>query len=385
MTKKYKNKYGAVSLYVVIFSAILITIITVGFIAVMVRNQRQATNNDLSRSAYDSALAGVEDGKRSILRYLNCIKTPGDTGCAAVIANMSASDDGCTDIVAGLDGVNVSDGEVAIDSTSSNNFQQAYTCVKVTIDTDDYIDELSKNESKLVPLIGLEKFDTIRLDWFIKSDLPPGETIQIDSPTATTLYDNWGNRPPIMRANYFYSDKNNFNLSDFDINGNNSKTLFLYPNKYGSGSISSFAFSEDIRNASTPRYTKPAHCELDYDLDLVGNGYACSTKLRLPVAIDSNKVAFVYLTSLYNKTTYKISLMDSTAADKIVKFDGVQPEIDSTGRANDLFRRIKTRVELVNPNYPYPQAAVDIDSTGNFCKAFQITDKLTNYANSCTP
>ncbi|MNT89909.1 hypothetical protein D3C72_2307220 [compost metagenome] len=70
-----------------------------------------------------------------------------------------------------------------------------------------------------------------------------------------------------------------------------------------------------------------------------------------------------------------------------VPFDGVIAKIDATGRANDLFRRVESTVELEPINFPYPEAAVDI--SGNLCKNFVVTDGTgpnRGYsAGSCTP
>jgi len=114
---------------------------------------------------------------------------------------------------------------------------------------------------------------------------------------------------------------------------------------------------------------------------LGGGGYACSVKLDLPVPINAGSATgFLRLSALYNASDYSVTLFSGATQ---VQFDNVQPSIDSTGRANDLYRRVSTRVTLTDSSFIYPEAAVDL--TGNFCKNFVVTDKTTDYSNSCTP
>ena len=60
-----------------------------------------------------------------------------------------------------------------------------------------------------------------------------------------------------------------------------------------------------------------------------------------------------------------------------VDFADVQPIVDSTGRANDLFRRIEARVELVDTYFPIVNYALAVDKTkdgeGDVEKDFYVT------------
>jgi len=183
----------------------------------------------------------------------------------------------------------------------------------------------------------------------------------------------------------------NFRLTDFDdINAageSNANTLFLYPTGT-TGSTSPVTNDTYLFSSRDDRLTGvgqplPVACRGS----IGSGGYACTVTLTLPTPIGgiglNGRTAYLRLSALYNASNYRVTL--KTAAGDPAKFDAVQPEIDSTGRANDLFRRVRTRVELIDTTFAYPEATVDI--TGSLCKNFTVTDKTSDYSNTstCTP
>ena len=393
---KSKNQKGAVSLFVVVFAALLITVVVVSFTRIMINDQQQASTVDLSQSAYDSAQAGVEDGKRALLRYQNVCNDSDIASCnkAADVVNSAKCN-------AGLENIStVVDGEVKIQQRVGDNaLDQAYTCVKIALNTNDYLGTLQTDSSNVIPLFSKAPFDTVLLEWYTADDLQSHDNLSVDLLPASSfsfpLINSWPiNRPSIMRTQLMQVGSN-FTLNDFDsINSagqSNANTLFLYP--LGTTGISSNTIdskdmaARDLRRSSVSG-PQPTTCSGS----LTSGGYACSTKLVLPVPVNGgNRTAFLRLTSMYNKAHYRVLLLDSTKPCDLnqfqglgcIQFDGIQPEIDSTGRANDLFRRVVSRVELRDVNYPYPDAAVNV--TGNLCKDFLVTNKTTDYKNNCTP
>lgn len=377
-----KKQNGSVSLFVVIFAALLITIVTVSFVRIMVKDQQQANATDLSQSAYDSAQAGVEDAKRALLKYQSiCASDPTSSDCAT--AAMNVASDKCNVAVGTLTDIGTllvaSDNkEVKVQTGTDNALNQAYTCVTITLNTDDYLGELKQDESKLIPLVGVSDFDTIKLEWFSAKDLQ-GTGMTVDLPTVidgVSLFNqnDWQpNQPSIMRTQLIQFN-GNFSLTDFDGN-DNASTQFLYPTSAISDTLD---FTNNLRKTAIA--PKRVHCLGN----LNSGGYACSATMILPLT--GARIAYLRLTSLYKKANYRITLLNGAIP---VQFNAVQPEIDSTGRANNVFRRVKSRVELTDVNFPYPEAAVDV--TSNFCKDFPVTDDPDDYNNyinstiSCKP
>ena len=67
--KETSKESGVVSLFTAIFFTILLTVLTTGFIRIMINENQQANDDDFSSRAYYAAESGVEDMKRALAQY----------------------------------------------------------------------------------------------------------------------------------------------------------------------------------------------------------------------------------------------------------------------------------------------------------------------------
>lgn len=361
---------GAVSLFIVIFSALLITTITISFLQLMVKDQQQAMYSDLSESAYDSAVAGVEDAKRALLMQQDCIGD-GTQRCADIQTAIGAGE--CTTLSTIFGG---GAGETAIVQTEGDRrLEQAYTCVKITQDTKDYLGSIDSNATAtLIPLRGRSPFNKIVISWALSKT---GGDITLPTPDdPQRLLPKEGaswpvGRPALLRAQLI-NGHSSFRLSDLDTSGYSS-TLFLYPSRSG---LPTATFALDGRRDAANGSSQPIKCQPN----VASGAYACQVTIDIDTAVQAgSQIAFLNLMAFYNATDYKVELRDGVTP---VLFDNVQPEVDSTGRANDLFRRVVSRVEL-NNTFNYPTAA--LETRNNICKNFSVTTEDSGYDNKCSP
>lgn len=218
--KSNKNfKKGGVSIFIVIVVGVLVSIMSASFLRLMFRDQEQASKLDLSQSAYDSAQAGVEDAKR-FLRIFRSACGPSGTGdfegghydCNAM--RDAIRSDSC--YVLATAGIGNANSETIIQTTSgaggaSNDasLNQAYTCVKLRMNTADFLGRTNDGSPSVINLRGTTAFNRVRIRWHSRENMTNGNNIALDSlsnPSVRPRIDsrNWRNqnRPAILKAQF---------------------------------------------------------------------------------------------------------------------------------------------------------------------------------------
>jgi hypothetical protein len=373
MTELYRQREsGAAAIFIVIFASLLMMVVTLSFVKLMLSDQSQATTNDLSQSAYNSALSGVEDGKRLLLLQQSCDGPTPPSAAVCFTAKTAIAAGNCDTIAAGL--ATGASNESPVGGAALN---QAYTCVKITTNTFSYEKLLPQGQSQVVPLRSVLPFDTVVISWFSKDDLSSGATTSFPTAGLTTPLPPTGgwptNAPPIVRAQFMQTG-DSFKLADLDAAGH-ANSVFLYPQKTPVGATTLSDISTDTRRIAPPSGPVGVKCTVAFAAK-----YSCSIKIQYSAAAGSSAArnAFLRLNALYSDTHYSVQLYEGATP---IAFDGVQPIIDVTGRADNMFRRVLARVELAG-SFVYPEAAIDMKN--DLCKDFSVTnDSYT--PNTCDP
>jgi hypothetical protein len=378
---KYVRQSGAVSLFAVIFGAMLLTIVTIGFMRLMLMDQRQASDNDLSQSAYDAALAGIEDAKRVV----RAAQT-GNMQAAGVLSGPI----NCNMIAAsGVAGGSAS-GETVIQTGSGagKKFDQAYTCVKIAMQSQDFIYKAIEDKSQLISLRAVSSFNKIIIEWYRRDDesnLNAANAVNTEISTTGELptKDKWNsNTPPLVRAQVI-SPGSTFNLATLDTTG---VTSFLRPNVLRSDVVSQSGTVVSGKSSDRPRATDGNEHNNGTNIISCSKTFRFSGEYSCKAVIDVDEVpagsesVFLRLVSIYKGGSIKVSLQKSDGT--TVNFDGVQPIVDSTGRASNLFRRVEARLQI-GDDFAYPDNAVELKNS--LCKDFSISGSGAAAVGRCKP
>lgn len=384
-----KIKHGATSIYIVVFATILFGVVTLSFVRIMLSEASQSSDDDLSQSAYDSAMAGVEDAKIAVNEYYSCLSSGGGASACDWKNVITKNPDNPTCDNSFLLGEvlhNRSSGDreeipIVSTSTSSNNStdvsDQAYTCVIISDVTPDYRGTLtSDTRTKVIPISvtrdggdgsmgassssDLSSVSYIDFSWY--SELNRGSLQSSGYRLASDgKFRNLNNTtiPPTIQLTLLRVRQGQLNFSDLHSDNTSSdgtinSTMVLLPssgsnpNLISSAAILSYGY---ISSTDTP---VPVTC---------GDGeFACTVRLDVSgLNFEYGDNVFLVASLPYGDamSDFAVTLLKDDGVTP-VKFRGVQISVDSTGRTNQLFRRVEVRLDPADLFFPYPQYAVEL-------------------------
>lgn len=341
--KDRKFKQGAASFYMVAIATLVLVIIATSFAAIMIAEINRTSNDDLSQSAYDAAVAGVEDARLAYYNYKNCVKSGGGA-CEKYIG-----DDKCNSFVREL-GRGDNESEVKVQEGSGNDMDQAYTCTKIDLGSYDYLSSLNDENPTRVVKVKLAEGDAkdvkaVKMSWGVN-----GETDPVDV-----------GKLPILEVGLLQTGGSAFTMDSFDVTNEyetNRGTVFLSPTS-GGGVTSINAGGGFLKSNNKVAENASHNVQCDG-----GSEPQCSVILELPdpVGGERSNDTFMLMWSKINgeNTTYTnldvkmelcsdsenctVASEESSGEDSRMRLD-MQVVIDSTGRANDLYRRVEVRLE----------------------------------------
>lgn len=347
------RKKGAASFYIVAISTLILVIVVASFATLIVSQMERTSNADLSQSAYDAAMAGVEDAKLAYLNYKNC-KAAGYTAASSVNTDEGLPNnnrDACSyilyymnnpdcDMVAKMLGRVVAPGvgmEVKEDE-EGNNMQQYYTCVKINNQPQDQTKNLQPYETAVFKPVfasgSASEIKKIKVRWGGDSKLsvtilqaPSG--FNFDDFTFPSL--DGDNETGTNLGTVFLArgdDRGDESVSEKVVMKSNDKTVI---HSYESAGIE----NEDIRNEVHRIKCGDEECVATISLpNLYGGGNGNRANGLFEIAI----------MSFDSRIDESVSISYLNGDDEPVSIEN-QFVVDSTGRANDLYKRVKVTLD----------------------------------------
>jgi len=304
---------------------IVISLTVLGFAQISRRNQREALDRQLSTQAFYAAETGVNDVRQ-------IIRARADAGSA--VPNKTT----CSDTGGGVYSLtpNLDTGTVV-----------KYTCV--TVDASPNI--LRYNDvgttSIIVPATSASgsPFDDLTFEWRTKvpGSPPAGCPTGLGFPPASSWSCDYG----VLRIDLVPIGPGAFTS---DSLRDATMTTFAVPvSSGGTNAISYQPSTANPNNATAVRCT--------------------ATSCRLTINSLTSSSYYMRISSLYRSV--KLEISGTNAAGSQLEISGAQAVIDSTGKAQDVLRRIQVNVPLRSTSQN-ELSDFAIQSTDSICKQFSV-------------
>lgn len=346
------NQTGLVSILVTMIIMIVLGLIILGFARITRREQRQVLDRQLNTQAYYAAETGVNDALEAIREKL------AGGGPAALDLNTSNKyTTNCSDFMndAGLTQPAAS----PPNKIDGPNGTSSYTCLFVDASpTSLEYSNIGTESSQVIQVRpkAAGQINSITLSWQNKDGGTPNLAgCNNDSPPK--LPEAWPANCDVGMLRVDLVPMTNPMKRDDLID--KTMTVFLYPRASAGANAINYTNSKGYGGSGKLVSVK---C----------NG-APPANHRQCYATISGLDAEEYMLRI--KSIYKASAATVTASrtgtPTALELTGGQAVIDSTGKANDVLRRIQVRVPIYTFNSPYPEFAVQ--SVDSICKRFALS------------
>lgn len=329
-SKLRSSEHGMISIMTTMVLMIVITLIVLGFAQISRRNQRQSLDRQLSTQAFYAAETGVNDA-RQLLKNAVASGTPitDKTSC------------GGTWSIGTLNPVIDADKNVS------------YSCLLVDVSPPQLRYNDVGSTSTVIPMRTVSgNFSRIKIDWQSKVSSTP----TVGCPGAGSLPAGTGNGQFTVPASWTCG----YGVVRFDLvptqgagltmDGLRNTTMTTFAVPLSSGGTASIPYAASTANTN----------------NVVG--VSCSNTLcSLEITGLSQNSYALRIMSLYRTSTMQISATGGAATP--IDIAGAQAQIDVTGKAQDVLRRIQVNVPLRGSSKT-ELSDYAIQSTDSLCKRF---------------
>lgn len=349
------NESGFAALVIAITLVTVMSLITIGFAQVIRNESKQALNRQLSSQAYYAAEAGINDALRAIENGYSGQKktcgrlTPADGPGAKFLGNNNVDTSG----------------------TGSNGSAQ-WSCL--LIDTAPSSVEYSSIDTETPTIFTAEAVDSadgvtnvavnsITVAWH------DADATNVNFRPTTGVTNNsfpigssWG-APGVLRLAVTpipaAFTRESLKQTTF--------TSFLYPNRsIPAGLVGAINYAADQTQSGQ---IVDGQCHKD---NTATQTRYCAIKMTIPGGFPAGTKLFFNLRSIYSNTSVKITVNDGNS-----RLVGAQSMIDSTGRSEDVLKRIQVRIPT-EESYYYP--GFGLESVNGICKKLSV---YPGYAQGC--
>lgn len=357
------KEQGFASIIIAIVLVLILSLITVGFADLMRREQKSALNKHLSNQAYYAAESGINDAAKAINAGYTAAKTTCDT--TGVVTTQTGSQ-------------YLMHPDVGTDSSVT------YSCLLInprpqTLE----FGAITDATAKVLEVSGVDAGGVARpigsmvISW--QESTPSGASVFANPPSGPLpLYtndpatsDKWTATIGVLRIGVTPLQSGGINRNFLS---KSTAVSYMYPNQGttdsnpGSGYSNSNLFLDGNSQPLSGTFSR-GNC--------TNNSKPLKCNVRFTIASNVQANYLLDLRSYYRDSHVSVSAYATDGSQLYIM--NAQTIVDSTGRAQDVLRRIQARIPSKN-NYDVPPNSLSV--VGGICKQLELYP--TTGTNKCT-